>query len=510
MSRDCLLGLDVGTSNIKAVAFDAAAGQVVALAAAPTPVSHPRPEWTEFDPAGLWQSTCRCLQQALAALPADYRVAAIAVASMGEAGVPLDGTGRPLYPMIAWHDPRSEPQAEELRRRIGAETIHRITGQKARHIFSATKLLWLREHHPDVIRRMALWLCVEDYIIWQLSGAATTDYTVASRTMLFDQERAAWSPQLLDVCGITAQVLPQPLPSGTTVGTVTASAARLTGLSEGTAVATGGHDHLCGALAVGAVERGRFLDSAGTAEAMLAPVERFYGGGAVFASGLSCYRHVLPGRFMLQGGLNTAGGALEWLTTVTGGGPDGYAGLFAAAERSGPGARGVFCLPHFGGCASPVVDAESRGAFVGLTLAHGRGDMMRALVEGLAYHLRENMDHIAGIAPLAEGHILAIGGGNREPLMLQTKADVCNRPVHYATVPEAVAVGAALLAGLAIGMFGSAAEAAAAVRCDFQRYQPDPERARLYDAWYRETFLGLYPMLLRWRAGASETTDAHG
>jgi xylulokinase len=345
------------------------------------------------------------------------------------------------------------------------------------------------------MERLALWLSMEDYILWQLSGAAATDYTMASRTMLFDQASGDWSPTMLAVCGISADLLPRPWPSGTAVGAVSHEAARLTGLTTGTPVATGGHDHLCGALAVGAVETGRFLDSSGTAQSMLMPIDRFHGGGDVFRAGFSCYRHVLRGRYLIQGGLNTAGGALEWVVKLTGGDVASYDDVFHEAEESGAGARGIFCLPHFRGSTTPVNDAEARAAFIGLHLSHGRGDMLRAVIEGLAYYLRSNLERMAQVGPAAPGHMLAIGGANRQPLVLQVKADVCNRPVLAPAVPEAVAVGAALLAGRAIGVFSDDAQAAASVRCDVARYEPDAARARVYETWYNGVYARMYPVL---------------
>lgn len=489
---DFLLGLDIGTSSLKAVAYDPVGGRVVAQAAEPTPQTHSRAECTEYDPALIWQLICRCTRRVVAALPAGAHVAGVAAASMGEAGVPLDRAGDPLYPIIAWHDPRSEPQAQLLRREVGGEQIHRITGQQVRHVFAAAKLLWLRQNAPDVIRRLALWLSMEDYALWRLSGVAATDYSIASRTMLFDQTTGDWSPTMLGICGIAAEALPRPHPSATVIGHVTAEAAQQTGLAEGTPVVTGGHDHLCGALAAGAVETGRFLDSSGTAQSMLMPIERFHGGGDVCRAGFSCYRHVLRGRYMIQGGLNTAGAALEWVVRLAGGDAAHYDDMFREAEASGPGARGIFCLPHFRGSTTPINDAASRAAFIGLHLSHTRGDMLRAVIEGLAYYLRSNLERMAQVGPAAPGYMLAIGGANRHPLVLQVKADICNRPVVTPTVPEAVAVGAALLAGLAVGVFSDEAQAAAGVHCHAVRYEPDAQRAALYETWYNGTYIRLY------------------
>ncbi len=489
-----LLGLDIGTTNIKAVVYDSASGQIVSHAAQPTPTTHPRPDWTEFDAEAVWHVTCACIGQAVASLPAPQRIEAVAVASMGEAGVPLDAKGHPLYPIIAWHDPRSEQQAQWLRSALGAEAIHRITGQQLKPTFGIAKILWLKDNVPSVFERMALWLSVEDYILWRLTGVAATDFTIAARTMLFDQQQTTWSADLLALCGLAAERLPRPVFSGTVVGMVTPQAAQETGLQQGVWVATGGHDHLCGALAAGAIVPGQVLDSSGTAQGIVLPVERFHGGGAALTAGFSCYRHVVRGRFVIMGGLTSAGGALHWLVSLMGG-KDAHDSLFREAEQAGPGAHGVFCLPYLLAGGTPYGDGYPLGAFIGLTLAHTRGDLLRALIEGQAYALRQNLERMAQVAPVADGHMLAIGGGNREPLLLQTKADVCQRPVHVPAIPEAVAVGAALLAGVAVGVFADEAQGAASVSCSMQRYEPDPRRAAVYDAWYRDVYAGLYPSL---------------
>ena len=206
-----LLGLDVGTSSLKAVLYDPSSGRITAQAAAPTPVSHPRPDWTEYDPIALWQGMSACIRQVVATLSPGQSVAGVAAASMGEAGVPLGKDGEPLYPIMAWFDPRSVAQAERLRREIGAEAIHRVTGQQVREVFTSPKLLWLQEHAPDVLKRAALWLSMEDYMLWRLSGVAATDYSVASRTMLFDQQRAEWWPEMLAFCGLDAVFCPMPI-----------------------------------------------------------------------------------------------------------------------------------------------------------------------------------------------------------------------------------------------------------------------------------------------------------
>jgi xylulokinase len=485
-----LLGIDAGTTSIKAWLYDAQSGRPIAGAARPTPVAVPQPGWAEHDPEALWRATADCIREALGQAPAARPIAALAIASMAEAGVLLDEHGTPLYPIVAYYDPRTAPYVAWWRARIDPAALHAISGQVLRPVFGALKLLWLRDSYPELFIRGRRWLSVGDYLVRRLAGVDATDRSLASRTMLFDQRSGHWSSELLDIAGVAADLFPPVYPSGTLVGQVTDRAAAQTGLAAGTPVATGGHDHLCGGLAVGVVEPKQALVSLGTAAAVLAPSAQFHGDGLVFAQGLSCYSYVLGERYVVQGGLSTAGSALAWLARLLRGAarPEDYAALEDAATLSPPGARGLVCLPHLRGSGTPERDTASRAAFVGLHETHGPGDMWRALTESLAGWARQNLEAIEAATGRPIESLKLIGGSARGALLPQALADITGRAVALPEVAEAGAMGAALLAGHAVGIHMPGAPETRVVA-------PDLRRAAWYDRWYEQVFVRLYHTL---------------
>lgn len=304
-----LVGVDVGTTNVKAVLYDAVVGAAMHVATRPTPTQHPRPEWSQFDPAALWENIAACIRAVTRAAADPRQIAGIAVASMGEAGVPLDETGQPLYPIIAWHDPRGEEYVPYWQRVVGAERVYDLTGMPLGGLYGLNRVLWLREHQPALYARMVRWLSVEDYVLWRLAGVYATDYTIAARTMAFSPAERSWSSPMLAAAGMAPELLPVPYPSGSPVGDLSAEAARQTGLPVGTPVVTGGHDHLCGALAVGVIAPGTLLDSTGTSQAIVAVTPEVVRHPALAQAGHASYNHVVPGVYVVLGGWWRVG---EW------------------------------------------------------------------------------------------------------------------------------------------------------------------------------------------------------
>lgn len=483
-----LVGVDVGTTNTKAVLYDPEVGRVLAVASRPTRVHHPRPDLSEYDPAEIWSAVVECIREATAGRVAD--VQAISSTSMAEAGVPIDRSGRYLYPIISWLDNRSAPQAERWREWLGPAEAFRITGQTIQAKFSINKLMWLRENAPEVVERLHKWLCMEDFVLYKLSGADAIDYSLASRTFAFDQRALAWSPRMLDLAGFSEDVFPRAYPSGTAVGEVTPAASAETGLPAGAIVATGGHDHLCGSLAAGVVGPGALLDSMGTAESGLLLSDRFDPDPRLLEAGYCHYAHVIPGYYVTLFGL-MGGGVLDWLVQQFW--PEArmpglvrarcFDEALALAAAVPPGASGLVWLPHLGGGGTDQPDEQPRAALVGLTTALDRGHLVRALLESLCYWLRGKLETMEEIAPVGPT-ITAIGGGARSALWMQVKANVTGREVRVPLVPEATALGAALLAGVGAGAFASTAEAAASVVRPTTVYAPDPARVAEYGQSY--------------------------
>jgi xylulokinase len=491
-----LLGLDVGTTAIKALLFDPAQGCTAAIAQVPTIVKYPGEGRSEFDPGQLWSGVSAAVRQVLTGREA-AEVAGVAVASMGEVGVPLDGVGEACYPAITWFDRRTEEFLPWWEQEIGVERTYQITGQVLHHMYGALKLQWLRRHEPEVWARVRRWLSVEDYITWRLAGVAATDHSVAGRTLLFDQERATWSEDLLAATGVPRSLMPEAVASGAVVGTVTATAAAATGLVAGTPVVAGGHDHLVGALAAGAARPGVLLDSAGTAEGILLTVKDYAPTATLFQAGFSTYRHVVPGHFVVVAGQHGAGGLITWLIDRLYGGDGGsrpYAQALADAEAVPVGAGGLFCLPHLRGSRVPERDLRSRAAFVGLVDGHGRGHLLRAALESLGYWLKESIDVLRDATCIDVQELVVIGGATRSPFWMQIKADCTGLPLAIPQLPEAVALGAALLAGVGAGIYADAPAAAAAVQRPTLTIEPNPAAVAQY-VRARAVYQQLYPQL---------------
>lgn len=488
-----LVGLDLGTTSIKAILLESESGEILASASRPTPVFHPRPGWSEHDPEAIWQVCVSCLRECAGGRP----VKALAIASMAEAGLPVDAHGNPLYPIIAWYDRRSSPQAERVERAVGRENLYTITGQRSSASFGLTKWLWLRENLPGAVPQTATWLPLPSYILFRLCGHQAVDYSIASRALLLDQNSLAWSSTLLELAGLSENHLPTLAHAGTPVVTLTPKAARETGLPDGVLCVLGGHDHLCASFAAGGHLPGTVVDSTGTAEAVLLVIPGFLPNPTSASLGLACYAHVLPGKYVLKGGLKAAGSAIEWLARILmpeSEDPD-YAALEAEAWQGVGKTPGPLWLPHFLESGSPEADPFSRAALVGAHLGHTRGDFFRGLLESLSFWLRENLEKMQEIAGISVEKVVLIGGTTRLGLFCQLKADVLNRPVFLPEIPEASATGAALLAGLGCGLFRTPEDALAPVLGRRRILEPDPTRSAWYDHLYHQVYTPLYHSL---------------
>lgn len=500
-----LLGVDVGTSNLKVVAYAPAQGTTQAVARRPTRTHRPRPGWAEFAADELWAETTAAIREVVGTIGAEA-IDGIAIGSMGESGVILDEHLQPLGPMIAWYDRRTHEQLAWWRSVVDPWAVYQITGLIMDAKFSVNQLLWMRQHQTQRFALARHWLCVPDFLVWKLCGEQITDYSIASRTMLFDQRQLGWSTELLERADLPRSLLPPVVPSGKRVGGVTPEAALQTGLRPKTNVVSGGHDHLVGALGAGVVRPGSVLDSTGTAAALLQLTDGFAPHRALFEAGLEMYAFVTPQAYALLGSINLVGGAVEWLVRLLWGElPNAHALAFEAARAAPVGSAGSMWLPHFLGSGTPHQDGASRAALVGLRPEHDRGHLLRSLLEGLAYWLRQNLEVAVQHAGLSrEGEIVAIGGATRSRFWTQLKADVCGRVLCVPTIEESVALGAALLAGIGAGVFSNVEQAIASVRAERERFVPDPAANRVYDQWYSQVYSRLYPALHEVNAAIEE------
>src|SRR2546421_1007211 len=291
--RMYLVGIDIGTTNTKTVIFDLEAGRICAIGSRRTITRHPVPEWSEFDAEDIWRTVLESIQAAVQQCDRPERIRAISVASMGESAFPVDADGNVLHAAIAWYDQRTVAEGQWWESIAGRERIFTITGHIPRPTYGVNKLLWLRNHVPQVVERIHHWLSIEDFVLWKLSGSFATDYSIASRTMLFDQRTLTWSEPLLEQAGLPAAWFPPAFPSGTAIGTVSKEVAEQTGLPQQAMVTTGGHDHLCGASAPGATPPGHLLESIGTASVIMAVGDTFRPSAELLAAGFNSYAYVL-------------------------------------------------------------------------------------------------------------------------------------------------------------------------------------------------------------------------
>ena len=485
-----LLGIDVSTTATKAVLIDAH-GRTVAVASSTYDLSTPKPLWAEQDPALWWRAARHAIGEALATsgLAADS-IAAVGLTGQMHGLVLTDEAGEVLRPAILWNDQRSAAECDHMRERLGLEELVRITGNDAFPGFTAPKLLWVRHHEPEIYRRVRQMLLPKDYVRYRLTGAYATDRAGAGGTLMLDLESRDWSRPLLDAFDIPPDWLP-PTHEGTDVtGRVSRAAAATTGLAAGTPVVGGGGDQAAQAVGVGAVVPGVVALTLGTSGVVFAASER----PLIERTGrLHAFPHALPDTWHVMGVMQSAAGSLRWYRDVVAPGTD-FAELVDEALSVAPGAQGLTFAPYLSGERTPHADPYARGAFVGLTLAHGRPHMTRAVLEGVAFGLRDNLALMAEVGLSDVSQVRISGGGAVSPLWRQILADTLGVELVRVRATEGAAFGAALLAGVGAGVWPSAAGACGEAVELGETTRPDPESREAYQGLYQR-FRAHYPAL---------------
>lgn len=483
VSDELLLGVDVGTTNCK-VGLYSLCGKELAWHSAPTPVHTPRPGWWEHPPEAVWQAVVGLVRKALDGIePA--RVKGIAATGMGEAGVPLDASGEALYPAISWRDQRTQYLRERFDKRVSASALFARTGLQTSHIYSLHKLAWLLDDAGGRCRRLHRWVDLPGYVAYRLCGELAMDHSQASRTMAFDLWARGWSDELCATHGVPLNVFPPIAQAGTRLGTVSSLASGRTGLAVGTVVGVGGHDHICAALGAGVVAGDVWLNSVGTTEVLL-----MAGSEACMRRVADEYReallgcHVVPGCNYALLALPAAGTFVDWCVRLSG---DRHGAAIAQAGLVERGSAGLLAFPQ-------SMEGGGHG-FAGLTEEHGHPHLLRAVLEGLAFELhRQTMGVPQGLQRNVN-EVRAVGGGAQNRLWLELKAAVLGLPVVLPVVREAGCFGAALLAGMACGLFSSADEAWRTAYRAADTVFPEPDAV----AFYRQLFTQTYaPLRRRW------------
>jgi xylulokinase len=462
MARDpTFVGLDVGTTGVKAVAI-APDGRVLAAAEEAYELSTPRPGWAEQDPEDWW----RAGQGALGSLP---EARAIGLSGQMHGLVVLDRHERVLRPAILWNDQRTAAECAEIEERVGLERLIALTGNRALTGFTAPKLLWLRRHEPEVYERVAHVLLPKDYVRLRLVGERAIDAADASGTLLLDVAERRWSHEVLAALEIPPEWLPPVYESPDVPG------------------APGAGDQAAAALGVGVDRPGAVSVVLGTSGVVFSALPEF---AADAEARVHVFCHAVPGGWHAMGVMLSAAGSLRWLRDALGG---GYDALLADAERWPPGAEGLLFQPYLAGERTPHADPNARGAFVGLGLRHDRGALVRSVLEGVAFGLRDSLELLRALGVRADVGRVS-GGGARSGLWLRIVSSVLGIPLERTAVEEGSAYGAALLAAVAGGAFASVGEAVE--RCVRVRdvVEPDADWTSEYDALY-DRFRSLYPAL---------------
>jgi xylulokinase len=460
MAEERIVGLDVGTTGAKAVAISET-GEVLTRAEIEYPLSIPQPGWAEQDPEGWWTAS----ERALAAVGAE-EAAAVGLTGQMHGLVLLDAADRVLRPAILWNDQRTGAECAEIEERVGFERLVALTGNRALPGFTAPKLLWVRRHEPEIWAQAAHVLLPKDYVRLRLTGERAIDAAEASGTLLFDVAGRRWSEEVCEALEIPLDWLP-PSHESTAIG--------------------GAGDQQAGALGVGVVGPGPLSVVLGTSGVVFAALPGY---GADSEARVHVFCHAVPDTWEAMGVMLSAAGSLRWLRDVVGG---TYDELVAEADRWPAGTEGLTFLPYLQGERTPHADPDARAVFEGLSLRHDRGALVRAVLEGVAFGLRDSLELLKalGVEPAA-GRVS--GGGARSALWLKIVASVLGIPIERTAVEEGAAYGAALLGAVASGVFASAQEAVDACVRVRHAVEPDPEWQKAYDERYAR-FRSLYPAL---------------
>lgn len=484
-----VIGIDVSTTATKAVAVGEA-GEVLGVGTTEYGYDIPHPLWSEQDPALWWDGAVGAIRSMLSQTGlAGDDVTGVGLTGQMHGAVLLGAADEVLRPAILWNDQRTGAECDGIRKSVGAQRLIDITGNDALTGFTAPKLVWVRDHEPDVWRRIRHVLLPKDYLRLRLTGDHAMDKADGSGTILFDLARRDWSDEVISALGIDPAWLPPTFEGPDVTGTIGAAAAAATGLREGTPVMAGGGDQSANAVGVGVVAPGTVALSLGTSGVVFAATTAptIEPRGRVHA-----FCHAVPGRWHMMSVMLSAAGSLRWFRDTLAPGED-FGGLVEAAADVPAGSDGLLFLPYLSGERSPHPDPSARGAFVGLTLAHDRRHLTRAVLEGVAFGLRDGLDLMTAAGMPAATQIRASGGGTRSALWRQILADVLDAEIATVATAEGAAYGAAILAAVGVGWYPDVETAVGVAVTATPVAAPGPDASRYAEA--HAVYRGLYPAL---------------
>lgn len=497
MTKQYLLGIDIGTSACK-VALFAQNGKVEAAVSESYPVYYPHPGWAEQNPDEWWEAVCSAIWKVISSsgIAAD-EIAGIGIDGQSWSAIAIDKNGEVLTNTPIWMDTRAQSICERVNAQVGAEKIFELCGNMLQPSYTTAKILWYKENMPEVYAKTYKILQSNSFIAYRLTGAITQDVSQGYGMHCFNMRTGTWDMEMCRALGISENFLPELVPCHQIIGTVTEKAAELTGLKAGTPVAAGGLDAACGTLGAGVIHPGETQEQGGQAGGMSICIDEYAADPRLILG-----YHVVPGQWLLQGGTTGGGGVMRWLEHEFGDyersvavekGKTSLHQYNEEAEQVQAGSDGLVFLPYMAGERSPIWDPNAKGVFYGLDFSKTKGHMIRACMEGVAYSLKHNLD----IAEKAGAHVkelLAVGGSANSALWMQIKSDITGKPLAVPFSDTATTLGAALLAGVGVGMYKDFEDAAAQTVKITRRYEPDLNKQEVYEKNY-ETYLSLYENL---------------
>ncbi len=492
-----LLGVDLGTSACKAALFERD-GRVAATGTAEYPVYYPHPGWAEQDPNDWWDGFCKAVHLALENGAIDpAQIAGIGIDGQSWSAVAVDEKGKVLTNTPIWMDMRAEQICEKIREEVGADAIFDLSGNALQPSYTTAKILWYREEMPGVYAKIARILQSNSYLVYRLTGVFSQDISQGYGLHCFNMRTGNWDEDMCEKLGIPLPFLPPISPCDEIIGTVTRQAAGECGLAEGTPVVAGGLDAACGALGTGVLHDGETQEQGGQAGGMSICTETYRADPRLILG-----FHVVPGKWLLQGGTTGGGGVMRWIEREFGdyerlesekSGKSSLALLDEIAANVPAGSEGLIFLPYMSGERSPIWDANAKGVFYGLDFSKTKGHIVRAAMEGTAFSLRHNLE--AAREAGARAKVLrAMGGSANSVLWTQIKADVTDRMIVVPFSDTATTLGAALVAGVGVGVYSDYEEAVRASVRETRRQEPNPKNRSVYQRNY-EMYLKLYENL---------------
>ncbi len=490
--KEYLLTIDIGTTTAKA-ALISLNGEIISSATEEYPTYHPRPGWVEQDPEDWWRATVNVVRECIAKSDINPRsIAGIGVSSQRETLALIDREGRSLGRIPIWMDRRSEKQANWIRENFSVEEIYRRTGLIVDATFTATKLLWMKENTPSLLEKAWRALQVKDYIVFKLTGRAVTDFSIASRTMLFDISKLDWAGDLFQDFGLEKymDLFPEAYPSDEVIGEVQESVAGELSLSPGIPVVAGTGDRQAEVLGAGILGPERIEESTGTGSTTATHVDRpLYDSKMRYVLTVAAVR----GKWTIEVGIATAGAVLRWFRDQFSHGENmlanitrrrAYEYLDMEAEYIPPGSNGLIVIPFFAGARAPRWNPKARGLILGLTIYHSRAHVFRALMEGIAYEIRKVLEVLEEVG-IRSNELVVMGGGGKTPTWARIKANVTKRRVILPEMLDAALIGDALIAGVGTKVLKSYD---AGIKDFFKirsTIDPDPQISKIYDKYYK-------------------------